>query len=138
MGDILLVYSLIGFVAMWFRKRRVKTLLIWAGAFMTLSFLIFVAAGFINPSNMIELEKGPRGNYPEVELSFDPTDGSGQWVRRSVIKDEVRFTFQFGKRYKWATFRYGIKESTGGIGSRSSVICRNTLLVMLLPGSMAR
>jgi phospholipid/cholesterol/gamma-HCH transport system substrate-binding protein len=64
----------------------------------------------------IELEKGPRGNYPEVELVFDPQINQNAWVRRSVIRDEVRFTFQFGKRYKWASFRYGIKESTGGIG----------------------
>lgn len=65
---------------------------------------------------LIELEKGPRGNYPDVSLTFDPTVDPNYWVRRSVIEDSIRFTFQFAKRFGWATLRYGIKESTGGIG----------------------
>ncbi|MDQ3298915.1 MAG: hypothetical protein M3619_20235, partial [Myxococcota bacterium] len=65
---------------------------------------------------LIELEKGPRGNYPDVTLTFDPTVDPNNWVRRSVIEDKLRFTFQFAKRFGWATLRYGLKESTGGIG----------------------
>jgi phospholipid/cholesterol/gamma-HCH transport system substrate-binding protein len=67
---------------------------------------------------LIELEKGPRGDYPEVTLSYDPTDPTypDQWVRRSTINDQTRFTFQFAKRLGWLTLRYGLKESTGGIG----------------------
>jgi len=65
---------------------------------------------------LIELEKGPRGNYPVVTLNFDPTVDPDNWIRKSVIEDKVRFTFQFAKRIGWATLRYGIKESTGGIG----------------------
>lgn len=65
---------------------------------------------------LIELEKGPRGNYPVVTLNFDPTVDPNNWIRKSVIEDKVRFTFQFAKRFGWATLRYGIKESTGGIG----------------------
>jgi phospholipid/cholesterol/gamma-HCH transport system substrate-binding protein len=64
---------------------------------------------------LIELEKGPRGAYPTVTLINDPSTGD-QWVRRTVIEDKLRFTFQFAKRINWATFRYGIKESTGGVG----------------------
>ncbi len=66
---------------------------------------------------LIELEKGPRGNYPDVTLTFDPTIDPNHWIRRSVIQDSVRFTFQFAKRFDWLTLRYGIKESTGGIGA---------------------
>ena len=65
---------------------------------------------------LIELEKGPRGGYPDVTLTFDPTVDPNYWVRRSTIKDSIRFTFQFAKRFGWATLRYGLKESTGGIG----------------------
>ncbi len=65
---------------------------------------------------LIELEKGPRGDYPVVTLSFDPTVDPNNWIRKTVIEDKVRFTFQFAKRFGWATLRYGIKESTGGIG----------------------
>jgi phospholipid/cholesterol/gamma-HCH transport system substrate-binding protein len=65
---------------------------------------------------LIELEKGPRGGYPDVTLTFDPTVDPNYWVRRSVIEDSIRFTFQFAKRFGWLTLRYGLKESTGGIG----------------------
>jgi phospholipid/cholesterol/gamma-HCH transport system substrate-binding protein len=66
---------------------------------------------------LIELEKGPRGNYPEVTLTFDPTIDPNNWIKKTVIHDEIRFTFQFAKRFNWLTLRYGIKESTGGIGA---------------------
>jgi phospholipid/cholesterol/gamma-HCH transport system substrate-binding protein len=66
---------------------------------------------------LIELEKGPRGNYPEVSLTFDPTVDPNNWIRKTVIEDKLRFTFQFAKRFSWLTLRYGLKESTGGIGA---------------------
>jgi phospholipid/cholesterol/gamma-HCH transport system substrate-binding protein len=66
---------------------------------------------------LIELEKGPRGDYPDVSLTFDPTVDPNHWIRKSVISDSIRFTFQFAKRFNWLTLRYGIKESTGGIGA---------------------
>ena len=65
---------------------------------------------------LIELEKGPRGDYPEVTLTFDPTIDPNHWIRRAVIHDAIRFTFQFAKRFGPVTLRYGIKESTGGVG----------------------
>ncbi len=66
---------------------------------------------------LIELEKGPRGGYPDVTLTFDPTIDANNWIKRTVIHDEIRFTFQFAKRFNWLTLRYGIKESTGGVGA---------------------
>jgi phospholipid/cholesterol/gamma-HCH transport system substrate-binding protein len=66
---------------------------------------------------LIELEKGPRGDYPEVTLEYDPTVDPDNWIRKSVIRDTFRFTFQFAKRLDWLTLRYGIKESTGGVGA---------------------
>lgn len=65
---------------------------------------------------LIELAKGPRGGYPEVTLTQDPTISQDQWIKRTVISDNIRFTFQFAKRFNWLTVRYGLKESTGGIG----------------------
>jgi phospholipid/cholesterol/gamma-HCH transport system substrate-binding protein len=64
----------------------------------------------------MELEKGPRGHYPSVTLEYDPVGNPGAYVRRVTIEDKIRFTFQIGKRIGWATFRFGIKESTGGVG----------------------
>jgi phospholipid/cholesterol/gamma-HCH transport system substrate-binding protein len=66
---------------------------------------------------LIELEKGPRGDYPDVSLTFDPTVDPNHWIRKTVIEDRVRFTFQFAKRFSWLTLRYGLKESTGGVGA---------------------
>lgn len=62
----------------------------------------------------IELEKGPRGTFPESTLTCgvmnNPCD------KTFVITDKVRFTFQFGKRIGWLQLRYGLKESSGGVG----------------------
>jgi phospholipid/cholesterol/gamma-HCH transport system substrate-binding protein len=70
---------------------------------------------------LIELVKEPRGNYPDVTLTFDPTVDPNYWVRRSVIEDKIRFTFQFAKRFGWLTLRYGLKESTGGLGMDADI-----------------
>ncbi len=66
---------------------------------------------------LIELEKGPRGDYPDITLTFDPTVDPNHWIRTSVITDSYRFTFQFAKQFGWLTLRYGLKESTGGVGA---------------------
>jgi phospholipid/cholesterol/gamma-HCH transport system substrate-binding protein len=66
---------------------------------------------------LVEIEKGPRGNYPDITLTFNPTVDPNHWIRQSVISDSYRFTFQFAKRFGWLTLRYGIKESTGGVGA---------------------
>ncbi|HUS28379.1 MAG TPA: MlaD family protein, partial [Kofleriaceae bacterium] len=70
---------------------------------------------------LVELEKGPRGNYPDVSLVFDPTVDPNNWIKKTVIEDKIRFTFQFAKRFGWLTLRYGIKESTGGIGADADI-----------------
>ena len=66
---------------------------------------------------LFEIEKGPRGDYPEVTLVHDPTVDPDNWIRKTVIHDKIRFTFQFAKRFGHLTLRYGLKESTGGIGA---------------------
>jgi phospholipid/cholesterol/gamma-HCH transport system substrate-binding protein len=66
---------------------------------------------------LVELERGPRGAYPDVTLTFDPTVDPNHWIRKTVIEDKLRFTFQFAKRFSWLTLRYGLKESTGGVGA---------------------
>ena len=50
-----------------------------------------------------------------MTLSWD--HDLGQWRQDAVIEDKIRFTFQFAKRLDWLTLRYGIKESTGGVGA---------------------
>lgn len=64
---------------------------------------------------LIEASKGPRGNAPDVTLRWD--DDAGAFRREVEIEDSFRFSFQFAKRLDWMTLRYGIKESTGGVGA---------------------
>jgi phospholipid/cholesterol/gamma-HCH transport system substrate-binding protein len=68
---------------------------------------------------LIEFNRGPRGEYPEVELVSDPVNnpGAGDMLQRRVtIRDGTRLTFQIAKRMDWVTLRFGIKESSGGVG----------------------
>jgi len=62
----------------------------------------------------IELEKGPRGRFPDISLV---PDGMGGFQQSLVIEDKINFTFQFAKRLDWLTLRFGLKESTGGVGA---------------------
>jgi phospholipid/cholesterol/gamma-HCH transport system substrate-binding protein len=66
---------------------------------------------------LIELERGPRGGYPDTTLTFDPAIDPDNWTRTTTIEDKFRFTFQFAKRFDWLTLRYGLKESSGGLGA---------------------
>jgi phospholipid/cholesterol/gamma-HCH transport system substrate-binding protein len=77
---------------------------------------------------LIELEKGPRGDYPTVSLEFDPTVDPDNYIRKVSIDDTFRFTFQFAKRFSWLTLRYGLKESTGGVGADADVPWLSRLL----------
>jgi phospholipid/cholesterol/gamma-HCH transport system substrate-binding protein len=63
----------------------------------------------------VELEKGPRGRFPDISLTPNPA-GDGL-VQNIIIEDKLRFTFQFAKRLGWLTLRWGLKESTGGVGA---------------------
>ncbi len=65
---------------------------------------------------LVELEKGPQGDFPDDQLS--DAINTGTWDRRQEIKDRLRFTAQFGKTYgNWFQIRGGLKESTFGIGT---------------------
>ncbi|RMH37263.1 MAG: MCE family protein [Deltaproteobacteria bacterium] len=68
---------------------------------------------------LIEFNRGFRGAFPETELVVDPVtndNGTTEFRRRVRIRDGTRITFQFGKRIGWASLRFGIKESSGGVG----------------------
>jgi phospholipid/cholesterol/gamma-HCH transport system substrate-binding protein len=65
---------------------------------------------------LIEIQKGPRGNYPVISLEYDPVIDRATWVRRAIIEDKARFTFQFARGFGPLAFRFGLKESSGGIG----------------------
>ncbi len=65
---------------------------------------------------LVELEKGPLGDFPGDQLSDVP--GSATWNRYQQIEDKLRFTVQFGKTFgNWFQVRGGLKESTFGFGA---------------------
>ena len=68
---------------------------------------------------LIELIDDPRGNRSvtqTVTRSDDPTEPAIKRTEEIKVTDAFRFSFQFAKRVGFATFRFGIKENTGGLG----------------------
>jgi phospholipid/cholesterol/gamma-HCH transport system substrate-binding protein len=68
----------------------------------------------------IELIDDPRGVTSFSQVDVDTTNATlGPQHYRTVTTTTTngfRFSFQFAKRVEFMTFRFGIKESTGGIG----------------------
>jgi phospholipid/cholesterol/gamma-HCH transport system substrate-binding protein len=68
---------------------------------------------------LIELIDDPRGARSVTTRQVRSDDPSKPAVMREEIvevSDAFRFSFMFAKRVSFATFRFGIKESTGGVG----------------------
>jgi len=68
---------------------------------------------------LIELVDDPRGARTvtsRLTRSDDPSRPALQREEIIEVTDAFRFTFQFAKSISFATFRFGIKESTGGVG----------------------
>lgn len=69
---------------------------------------------------LIELIDDPRGRRSvsaEITRSDDPSQPVLTRQEKVTITDAFRISFQFAKRIGYFTFRFGIKESTGGIGA---------------------
>jgi phospholipid/cholesterol/gamma-HCH transport system substrate-binding protein len=67
----------------------------------------------------IEVISDPRGKTTFEQLDVDTTNAnqpSHYRELRTITTDSLRFSFQFAKRIGPFTGRFGIKESTGGIG----------------------
>jgi phospholipid/cholesterol/gamma-HCH transport system substrate-binding protein len=68
-----------------------------------------------------ELINDPRGRTSFTQRQVrtsPPRDGEPEFYQETVSEtsDAFRFTLQFAKRIHFATFRFGILESTGGLG----------------------
>lgn len=71
-----------------------------------------------NKYYLIELIDDPRGkvNREETITQYDPPNGPQTHTKTTTVASKFRFSFMFAKRVDFATFRFGIKESTGGVG----------------------
>ena len=67
---------------------------------------------------LLELIDDPRGTVETVYVQQNPP-AAGQPVvqKQTVTKESVKFSAQFAKRYSFLTLRFGIIESTGGLGA---------------------
>lgn len=63
---------------------------------------------------LIELEQSGLGGLPGDSLT--DAAGAAGYVRRQEIRDQVRFTAQFGKQFRFLQLRGGLKDSTFGVG----------------------
>jgi phospholipid/cholesterol/gamma-HCH transport system substrate-binding protein len=63
---------------------------------------------------LVELERGSIGKLADIELSDTP---GGPYVRKTTITGGFRLSAQWGKRIGWFDYRFGLKESTFGIGA---------------------
>jgi phospholipid/cholesterol/gamma-HCH transport system substrate-binding protein len=63
---------------------------------------------------LIELERSALGGVPADALS--DAAGTTSYTRTQQIRDELRFTAQFGKQFRFFQVRGGLKDSTFGFG----------------------
>jgi uncharacterized protein len=77
-GDILLVYAVIGFFLLLFRKRQNKTILIWA-IICTLLMPLLMTAMFIGSQLGAEMPKMPKSD-PAALAKIDETFSNGAWI----------------------------------------------------------
>ncbi|HEY3359544.1 MAG TPA: hypothetical protein VGQ83_40215 [Polyangia bacterium] len=69
---------------------------------------------------LLEVIDDPRGYVRRTRTITDSTDPNKppRTVEdKTEISESFRFSFQFGKRLDWLGLRFGIIESTGGVGS---------------------
>ena len=64
---------------------------------------------------LVELERSSLGGVPADTLS--DIAGTTDYTRRIEIRDQLRFTAQFGKQMRFLQIRGGLKDSTFGIGA---------------------
>jgi phospholipid/cholesterol/gamma-HCH transport system substrate-binding protein len=68
---------------------------------------------------LIEIVDEPRGKTTVQELTVVTTNPEepAMWHEKRVKRtDAFKFSFMFGRRISFLTFRFGIKESSGGVG----------------------
>jgi phospholipid/cholesterol/gamma-HCH transport system substrate-binding protein len=69
---------------------------------------------------LLEVIDDPRGSVKRtrtITQTNDPNKPPVTLEDKTEISEAFRFSFQFGKRLDWLGLRFGIKESTGGVGS---------------------
>lgn len=101
-GDILLVYALIGFLLLLFRKRQDKTILIWAIVFTLLMPLMLTMAFVASQFAGAKLPDMPKPN-PGALATIDDTFSNGSWsdIQKQRTADAFQRNWFFLPGYGW-------------------------------------
>ncbi|MFT3708832.1 MAG: MlaD family protein [Archangium sp.] len=74
---------------------------------------------------LIEAIDDPRGRVETIYLQTNPPSAGDPVVQKQTVTTEaLKFSAQFAKRYSFLTLRFGIIESTGGLGMDFTVPIR--------------
>lgn len=66
---------------------------------------------------LIEAVDDPRGSVTTTYVQQNPPNAGDPAVQKQTVTSEaIKFSAQFAKRYSFLTMRFGIIESTGGLG----------------------
>lgn len=127
---LFVLYALTGFCAMWFRRRRVKTLLWWAGALLLVALLLWGAMGLFDPADFVEkrLDEAGRPMTAEQVLAQDMQEiravlSSGTFAemaaaRVGIYGDAVIFLLAFFFPRTLALFLIGMAFVKSGLLGR--------------------
>ncbi len=67
---------------------------------------------------LLEAVDDPRGSVETTYVQSNPPNAGDPVVQKqTVTKESIKFSAQFAKRYSFLTLRFGIIESTGGVGA---------------------
>lgn len=70
---------------------------------------------------LIEVVDDPRGSVSEEIVETNPPGVGDPVTQRRLVRTEaLKISAQFAKRFYWLTLRFGIIESTGGVGADAS------------------
>jgi phospholipid/cholesterol/gamma-HCH transport system substrate-binding protein len=74
---------------------------------------------------LIEAIDDPRGSVETIYLQQNPPNSGAPAVQKqTVTRESLKFSAQFAKRYSFLTLRFGVIESTGGLGADLNVPIR--------------
>jgi len=82
---------------------------------------------------LIEAQKTSYGDVPDVDLTDAP--GDDRFVRRAVIEDALRLTVQWGRKLGWMRVRFGLFESSVGVGADAILLGGRLKLAADLAGT---
>ncbi len=144
-GDILVLYALLGYLAMLFRGCRVRTLLWWASGLLLVNALLWVAIGLLDVNEIADVPVGADGQPQTLAAYTAATAGryaevfaSGDFLRMVAARTPIWLktavsTLLFMFLRTLALFLLGMAAVKGGL-FQSAVAARRLVVCGLVVG----